>query len=159
MHMLCGVARRAAAAASLLVVRRASLGEVESARVLQLVRLALLFSPKPHSSPTIPTLRRTTTFLTAARTRPDKLAAIVFCRRTTTFLTYSGRRSQDLKDFTRRSLDRLAAAAGNRCWQRLRVGQRCRVCWCESVCHAAARVCRALDRTAAAGPAGSRSRL
>lgn len=66
------------------------IGEVESARVLQLVRLALLFSPKPHSSPTIPTLRRTTTFL-----------------------TYSGRRSQDLKDFTRRSLDRLAAAAGN----------------------------------------------
>ncbi|KAI7837930.1 hypothetical protein COHA_008236 [Chlorella ohadii] len=33
--------------------------------------------------------------------------------RTTTFLTYSGRRSQDLKDFTRRSLDRLAAAAGS----------------------------------------------
>ncbi|PRW45250.1 ENHANCED DISEASE RESISTANCE 2 isoform X2 isoform B [Chlorella sorokiniana] len=32
--------------------------------------------------------------------------------RTTTFLTYSGRRSQDLKDFTRRSLDRLAVAAG-----------------------------------------------
>lgn len=31
--------------------------------------------------------------------------------RTTTFLTYSGRRSQDLKDFTRRSLDRLAAVA------------------------------------------------
>ena len=30
-------------------------------------------------------------------------------RSTTTFLTYSGRRSQDLKDFTRRSLDRLAA--------------------------------------------------
>lgn len=41
---------------------------------------------------------------------------VAFVCRTTTFLTYSGRRSQDLKDFTRRSLDRLAAAAGKPSW-------------------------------------------
>ena len=42
---------------------------------------------------------------------PLLLRCAALCR-TTTFLTYSGRRSQDLRDFTRRSLDRLAAVAG-----------------------------------------------